>query len=133
MVLPDTSVWVAFLRHGSPELSDELARLLDRGEALACGPVLAELLAGARPNDRAALLASLAALPWADLGRREWHSVGLAAAELRATGQVLPLTDIEIAVAAHTADAVLWTADRDFQRVTQVIEGLQLRLIPQER
>lgn len=90
MLLPDTSIWVAFLRPGSAELTQELTHLLDRGEVMVCGPVLAELVAGASPPDRAALLSSLAGLPWADIGRSEWHAVGLAAAELRAAGGPSP-------------------------------------------
>jgi predicted nucleic acid-binding protein len=130
VVLPDTSIWVAFLRAGSAELTTELGRLLERDEIVVCGPVVAELIAGARPPDRTALVSTLGALPWADLGRREWQSVGLLAAELRASGQVLPLTDVEIAVAAQAASAVLWTADRDFDRMRELVDGLQLRLEP---
>lgn len=130
LVLPDTSIWISFLRAGSAELTSRLERHLDGDEIVVCGPVVAELIGGARPADRQVLLSVLAALPWADLGRRDWHSVGLLAAELRGRGQVLALTDVEIAVAAHSAGAVLWTADRDFERLGEVLEGLELRLEP---
>ena len=96
MILPDTSVWVAFLRAGAQELTRELSDALDRREVLACGPIVAELVGRARPGDRAELLTSLAGLPWADLDRSAWQSVGLLAAELRDHGQTLPLTDLEI-------------------------------------
>lgn len=82
----------------------------------------------ARPGDRPAVLSSLAGLPWADLDRRGWQSVGLVAAELRDRGERLPLTDIEIAVAASLASAAVWTTDRDFERIADVLEGLQLQL-----
>lgn len=129
MVLPDTSIWVTYLRAGGEEITGELGAALDRREVLACGPVVAELVAGARPHDREPLLSSLGGLPWADLDRRAWQSVGLLAAELRDDGQVLPLTDLEIAVAAHRAGATLWTADRDFERVAARLDGLDLRLV----
>ena len=128
MLLPDTSIWVAYLRVGSGDLTRKLTAALERREVLACGPVVAELVAGARPHDRQTLLSSLAGLPWADLDRRAWHSVGLLAAELRDRGQVLPLTDLEIAVAAQSAGAALWTADRHFERLTPLLDGLELRL-----
>lgn len=127
MVLPDTSIWVAYLRAGSEDITRELDAALDRREVLACGPVVAELVAGSRRADRPRLLASLVGLPWADLDRRGWQSVGLLAAELRDRGQRPPLTDLEIAVAAHTSGAVLWTVDRDFERVAGVLGGLDLR------
>ena len=128
MVLPDASIWVAYLRAGSSALTQRLNGELERGEVLVCGPVLAELAAGARPADRQTLLATLAALPWADLGRRAWPSVGLLAAELRDRGEMLPLTDLEIAVAAHETSATLWTADRHFERLAAPLRGLELRL-----
>jgi predicted nucleic acid-binding protein len=130
VVLPDTSIWVAYLRTGAEGLTRELNLALDRREVLACGPVVAELVAGARPPDRTALIASLTGLPWADLDHNAWQSVGLLAAELRDLGQALPLTDLEIAVAAHTAGATLWTADRHFKRVAALLEGFELRLVP---
>lgn len=128
-MLPDTSVWVAYLRAGAEGITRELRAALERREVLACGPVVAELVAGARPQDRQTLLSSLGGLRWAGLDRRAWQSVGLLAAELRDRGQVLPLTDVEIAVAAHGARAALWTADRDFERLAGLLDGLELRLV----
>jgi predicted nucleic acid-binding protein len=130
VVLPDTSIWVAYLRTGAEGLTQELNLSLDRREVVACGPVVAELVAGARPPDRAPLVASLTGLPWADLDHKAWQSVGLLAAELRDLGQTLPLTDLEIAVAAHTAGATLWTADRHFERIATLLDGFELKLTP---
>jgi predicted nucleic acid-binding protein len=129
VVLPDTSIWVAYLRAGAEGITRELNLALDHREVLACGPVVAELVAGARPPDRATLIASLTGLPWADLDHQAWQSVGLLAAELRDLGQTLPLTDLEIAVAAHRAGAALWTADRHFERVAVLLEGFELTLV----
>lgn len=129
MVLPDTSIWVAYLRAGSADITREFNSALESRQVLACGPVVAELVAGARPRDRATLLASLAGLPWAELDRQGWQSVGLLAAELRDRGRVLPLTDLEIAVAAHVAGAAVWTADDHFERLAPLLDGLQLRLV----
>lgn len=129
MVLPDTSIWVAYLRAGAEDLTRELGATLDRREVVVCGPVVAELVAGARAHDRPTLVASLAGLPWAELDRQAWQSVGLLAAELRDRGEALPLTDLEIAVAAHLSGAALWTADRHFERLAPLLNGLEVRLI----
>jgi predicted nucleic acid-binding protein len=128
VVLPDTSIWVAYLRPGAADITRELGDALERGQVLTCGPVVAELVAGARPPDRPTLLGSLAGLPWSDLDRSAWQAVGLLAAELRDGGEALPLTDLEIAVAAHTAGATLWTTDHHFQRLIPRLGGLELRL-----
>jgi predicted nucleic acid-binding protein len=130
VLLPDTSVWVAYLRPGSESITGQLRVALERREVVVCGPVVAELLAGARPHDRPTLIGSLGGLRWAGLDRLAWQSVGLLAAELRDRGEVLPLTDVEIAVAAHSARAVLWTADHDFERLAALLDGIELRLIP---
>ena len=129
MVLPDTSVWIAFLRPGGEDITRELSAMLERREVLACGPVVAELVAGTRPTDRATLLGSLSGLPWAELDHQAWQSVGLLAAELRDRGQVIPLTDLEIAVAAHSSGATLWSADHHFERLAPLLDGLELSLI----
>lgn len=124
-VLADTSVWVEYLRQGRGSRADRLDDLLVAGEVLVCGPVVAELLAGARSPDRGRLRLLLTGLPWAELGPVEWLSVGETAARLRARGESVALTDIEIAVAAVDSSARLWTRDSDFQRVRGVLSGLQ--------
>ena len=129
MILPDTSVWVAYLRPGAEAVTAEVSAALDRREVLACGPVLAELLAGARGEDRGELIASLAGLPWADLDRSAWQIVGLLAAELRDLGEALPLTNLEIAIAAHTSSALLWTADQNFSRLEPLLGEFAVRFL----
>lgn len=116
-VVVDTSIWVDYLRHGIEGSARALDDLLEQGEVLVCGPVVAELLAGARAGDRAQLSDLLGGLPWADLARRHWRSVGEAAAALRAQGAQLPLTDLAIAVAATEAGASVWSRDSDFDRI----------------
>jgi hypothetical protein len=37
VVLPDTSIWLAYLRAGAERLTPELNLALDRREVLACG------------------------------------------------------------------------------------------------
>ena len=117
-LLADTSVWVGYLRGGADTRSGRLlAPALQRGDCLICGPVAAELLAGTSPRDRDRLAESLLGLEWVDLGRSEWLAVGRLAAELRMGGATVPLTDVEIAVAAIAAEAELATSDSDFDRI----------------
>jgi len=116
-VVVDTSIWVDYLRHGPEGDGQVLDELLQRDEVLACGPVVAELLAGARVADRAQLWELFAGLPWADLDRSHWRSIGEAAAALRAKGAQLPLTDVTIAVVAAQAGASVWSRDSDFDRM----------------
>ncbi len=128
--LADTSVWVAYLRHGRRHpWGAELDQLLSLGELLICGPVAAELLAGTAERDRERLGESLRGLGWAELDRRAWGRAGTVAAGLRAAGETVPLTDVFIAAAALAVDAELLTADSDFERVARQEQRLRLRLL----
>jgi predicted nucleic acid-binding protein len=127
-VLPDTSVWVDYLRRGASGPAGELERHLEEGSVLVCGPVLAELLAGAPPERRDELWLALGSLPWAELDHAAWRQVGELANDLRRAGVSVPLTDLVIAVAAERSQATLWTRDRDFERIRPVLPALELRL-----
>lgn len=128
MILVDTSLWVDYLR-GTPAPSvDALTERLDRNEVLMCGPVAAELLAGRDARGRMQLWETVSAMPWADLGRVDYFIAGETAAELRTQGRTVPLVDILIAAAAATR-ATLWTRDRHFERVAELIDQLELRLL----
>lgn len=126
-VLPDTSVWVDYLRSGAAGPAGALDELLAGGSVLVCGPVLAELLAGAAPEHREGLWLALGSLPWAELDHGAWRRVGELAYQLRRGGISVALTDLVIAVACVRAEATLWTRDRDFERVRDVLPELRLR------
>jgi predicted nucleic acid-binding protein len=129
LVLPDTSVWVEFSRRGARGRSATLAELLGAGEVATCGPVAAELLVGARGEVADRMWTTLSSLPWAQLDQAAWHEVGAAAGRLRRSGQTLALTDLAIAVAAQRAGFALWSFDSDFERITAVLEGLELHVV----
>jgi predicted nucleic acid-binding protein len=126
VVLPDTAVWVDFSRLGARGKAAELRDLLDAGEVATCGPIVAELLAGAAGEVEARMWATLSSLPWAELRPEAWRDVGAVAGRLRRTGQSLPLTDVTIAAAAANAGHLLWSFDADFERILPVLTGLKL-------
>ena len=126
-LLPDTSIWVDYLQTGSRGPASELDDLLAEDSVFICGPVAAELLAGATPNRRDDLWIALGGLPWAELDHEAFREAGHVANDLRRRGDVVPLTDVIIAVAAARADVSLWTHDRDFERIKAVLPALVLR------
>jgi predicted nucleic acid-binding protein len=125
IVLADTSIWVDYLRSGSRGDTSDLDGLLKGGSIVVCGPVVAELLAGARSNDRDRLWSLFRTLPWAHLSQDEWQRVGETSALLREDGVTVPLTDVQIAVCALAAEARLWTLDDDFDRISSVLSELR--------
>jgi predicted nucleic acid-binding protein len=125
-LLPDTSVWIDYLRGRDESTVAELDRYLERESVFTCGPVMAELLAGTTPDRRDDLWLAIGSLPWAEIDQPAWRSIGEVANDLRRTGVSVPFTDIAIAVAAVGAEARLWTNDRDFQRIQEVVPALEL-------
>lgn len=126
MVLPDTSVWVDFARRGERGKAAEMRALLDTGDVATCGPVTAELLAGAEGEVAERMWQTLSSLPWAELNAAGWREVGATASRLRRQGEHLPLTDLAIAVAASRAGHVIWSFDADFERILPALDGLKL-------
>jgi predicted nucleic acid-binding protein len=136
VILPDTSVWVEYLRAGpappsqsaSASPAGDLDPLIQQEQVLTCGPVVAELLAGARGHQRNKLAEQMGTQPWVDLKRSDWLTVGHTAAKLQEQGQTTPLIDVQIAVCAVNAKAELWTLDRDFERIVEALDGLRVRV-----
>lgn len=125
-VLPDTSIWVDYLRQGTRRVDRvALDGLLDQRRVVVCGPILAELMAGAGDDSRDELWTALASLPWGELDREAWRKAGEVAARLRGTGKTVPLTDVVIAIACIATGAALWTNDSDFERVASVLPELE--------
>lgn len=125
-VVPDTSVWVDFLREGASGPAAELDNLLGNEAVMVCGPVVAEVTAGVSPADRDLIWQSIGTLPWAELDRSAWRLVGELSYDLRTSGRAVPLTDVMIAVACGRAKAALWTRDEDFGRIAEVYSDLAL-------
>jgi predicted nucleic acid-binding protein len=125
-VLPDTSIWVDYFRGGEEASSEHLDHLLEDREVIACGPVIAEILAGTKPEGRSGVWTSIGSIAWVDLPPEAWRRIGEASYDLAQEGKRVPLTDVVIAVAAIEGGAALWTRDRHFQRIKQVLPDLSL-------
>jgi len=126
MVLPDTSVWIPYFRSATGADGDRLEALIATGEVVVCGPVVAELLAGAGDAQRDTVVGTVGSLPMAELDRVGWEEVGALANRLRRSGQTLPLTDLTIAVAAARGGHSLWSFDADFERIAPALDALEL-------
>lgn len=125
-LLPDTSIWIDYLRGRDSATVAEMDRYLERESVFTCGPVMAELLAGTAPDRRDDLWLAIGSLPWADIDQPAWRSVGEVANDLRRAGVSVPFTDVAIAVAAAKVEARLWTNDRDFERIQERLPDLEL-------
>ena len=127
MILADTSVWIDYLRGtGSPAAGAFDDRLLAH-DIVMCGPVATELLTGVDAGERARLWDAITGLAWIDLERAHWFVAGEVRAELRQRGVQVPFVDALIAAAA-AGRAALWTLDRNFERIVDELEPLEVRV-----
>jgi len=123
MILVDTSVLIAQLRTGDPQL---LAHFKTHG-AVICGVTRAEVLYGVRtPADRARFIAALNALPQVPILDGLWDQAGLNLATLRAAGLPVPLADAVIATLAIDLDIELWARDQHYLLIQKAIPALRL-------
>ena len=117
-MLPDTCAWIDFLRGKQTPLAASLEQSLLNGEVLTCGVVLFELLQGIKSQREESLVQSaLMALPNLEMTRELWIKAGKLASSLRASGNVLPLSDIIIATLALDHNCTVQTIDRHFEAV----------------
>ena len=123
MLIADSSIWVHYLRDPSSPAGRALGSLLRNESVVMAGPVLAEILQGARSEADSVVLAShLDALPYVDADYDTWVRAGELGAYLRKRGLKVALADLAIAALAMRHSLALYTLDSDFKR----IPGLEL-------
>lgn len=123
MIFVDSCVYIRWLRD-RVDLFAELGDHLERGELITCGVVRAEVLRGVVSVEARERMEQLfAAMIEISMGPAFWSEVAELAWELDRRGEVLPLTDIAIAVGARGAGATVITTDLHFKKVP----GLKVR------
>lgn len=110
MVLVDTSVWVAHLRHGDTGLET----LLDEGHVL-CHPFVVGELACGNLENRAEILSLLQALPMAICAEHEEVMQLVETYRLMGTG--LGYLDVHLISSVVLARVPLWTLDKKLNEV----------------
>jgi len=126
-IIVDTSVWIEYLKN-SPTIAENLDQQLLAGNIFTVGPVIAELLQGARTEkDYRILKNSIDGLPFIETTFEDWTLAGEISHKLRRKGVTLPITDCVIAAVAIHQNASLMTYDRHFAN----IPNLKLENIPE--
>lgn len=117
-LLPDTCVWIDFLRNRDTTLTRQLEQALLQGEVYTCGLVLYELLQGIRnPGEDEQVRAAFDALTMLEVTTWTWVSGAKLSADLRKQGVTLPLSDIMIAAVAIEHNLTIMTVDAHFQQI----------------
>ena len=120
MVLVDSSIYVHLLQAGSDPVA-QLAERFEVNELMACDAVRCEVLRGIiRPKVRADLAMFFDLLVHVTMDHRAWQETEDLAWRLDRTGNILPLTDLMIAVCAFRAGAELLTRDHHFKMIPRL-------------
>ena len=126
MVLVDSSIWIECARRdGREDYKVGLQGLVAVDEALICGPILMEVLAGARVEDRPRLAEGLAFIPQREIDDGAWDFALHCAWRLRDHGRFIPWSDILIGSLSLQWGCRVYAADHHFDVMREVI-GVRL-------
>jgi predicted nucleic acid-binding protein len=120
VIVIDTSVLVPILRSASEPDASILWQLMDADLVSLPLPVRQEIRAGLATQDRARVLSLLGELPIGVPTEETWRRVEAWTDEAAAAGQRFGLVDLTIAALAAGLDGLIWTHDRDFERMEKL-------------
>lgn len=119
-IIADTCIWIEYFRRRSP-VSDELRRLIQRGEIVMTGPVVYELLQGAKNKKDAVLIKEVTrALPILGMTDEIWLSAGDLFFDLRRKGITLPPSDVLLSAIAIENNCSIFTTDNHFNHIPKL-------------
>ena len=126
MVLVDSSVWIECARRGGAEdFRVGLQNLVAADEAVICGPILMEVLGGARLEDRPGLATGLGYIPQREIEDGAWDFALHCGWRLRDHGHVLPWSDILIGSLSLQWGCRVYAVDPHFEAMREAI-GVRL-------
>ena len=118
MVIVDSSVWIQYLRNPHAQPGRIMDALLAQHQVAMVGPVLFEILQGARTYEEVRSFSErLTALVFLDADVMTWVTMGEMGYNLRRAGVTLAFSDLLISSLAIQHAFPVYTHDRDFERV----------------
>ena len=101
MILIDTSAWIEFFRRsGNVAVKSRVAGWVETGEAGFCGPILYELMLGARPAETHLIRKVLGFCGFLEFSAAAWELGASLEKGMRENGVAIPRDDILVAAAA---------------------------------
>jgi predicted nucleic acid-binding protein len=123
MILVDTSIVIDYSRSSDPRM----LAIFKSCDAAICGITRAEVLHGARDSAHfKKLIGGLDSFRQEDIPTALWDQVGANLAALRTRGVTVPFADVIIASLAIHRDVELWTRDKQFGLIQNVLPALRL-------
>ena len=120
MIVVDTSVWIAALRGSDGAEAATLRGLLDADEVALPVPVRSELLMGASGVTRKQLAERLGALTVLYPTDDTWRTLDSWTERASRSGHTFSVVDLMVAILASDVDALIWSLDKDFERLEKL-------------
>jgi len=119
-IIVDTSIWIEYLKN-KRNIAPELDEGLLAGSIYMVGPVISELLQGAKTEkDYQALSSTIDGVPFINAEYADWQLAGELSFKMKKKGLTIAITECLIAAIAINNGAVVYTLDRDFQSIPDV-------------
>lgn len=123
MILGDSSVWIAAMRHADDPWVGRFRAAADAGELVTTDPIVMEVLAGAPTDQVRATERALALHPRLPTEQQDFDDAAAIYRECRRRGATpRSLTNCLIAAVARRVDAAVLHRDRDFDLIAEHVE-----------
>ena len=120
MIAVDTSVWISALRDPHSTDADTLRQLLDADEVVLPVSVRSELLMGVTGATRKQLSERLSALPILQTTDDTWRTIDTWTERAARSGHAFSLGDLIVGILAADIGALVWSLDKDFERMEKL-------------
>jgi len=118
LIVVDSSVWIAASRQRL--LAETLSQLLEQDEVALALPVRLELLAGTAKHERAKVRSMLGALPQLHPTDDTWAVLYGWIDKAADAGHRFGVADLLISSMANEIGGLVWSLDKDFERMEQL-------------
>jgi predicted nucleic acid-binding protein len=118
MILVDTSIWIAARKQ--PLVAETLRQLLDADEVTLALPVRLELFAGTPAHQRKEFKRSFSGIPVIYPTEETWKQMPEWIARATDAGEHFGLANLLIALLATELGGLVWSFDKDFQRMERL-------------
>jgi predicted nucleic acid-binding protein len=121
LVLIDTSGWICFFAsRGYEDMKKVISILLDEDRVAIAGPILVELVQGARDIEEKRDIKNYAkGLHWLQVTDEHWYKSAELTFQLRRKGVTSSIIDVLIAILAMDYQCTLLHKDTDFDHITR--------------
>ncbi len=121
LVLVDTSAWICFFaRKGFIEMKEAVSALLDNNSVAIAGPIIVELIQGARTeNEKEIIKSKIKGLYWLKITDEHWHKTAEFSFSLRRKGVTISAIDSLLSTIAIEYNCSILHKDSDFDIIAK--------------